>query len=83
MPFGFASTLPNVSGTETEGRLLAKLRRLEEADYFSLGRRTKARREWQDRETLLGPMCEPENAIDGSEAASDARRMTAWLWIDI
>jgi hypothetical protein len=27
-------------------------------------------------------MCKSENAIDGSQAARDDRRMTACLWID-
>jgi hypothetical protein len=45
-------------------------------------KKDQSKREREDREGLLGPMCESENAIDGSETARDDRRMTAWLWID-
>ena len=41
----------------------------------------QSKREREDRQSRLVPMYESENAIDGSEAASDDRRMTAWLWI--
>jgi hypothetical protein len=42
----------------------------------------QSKREREDRQGRLVPMYESENAIDGSEAARDDRRMTAWLWID-
>ena len=45
-------------------------------------KKDQSKREREDRQGPLGPMYESENAIDGSEAARDDRRMTAWLWID-
>jgi hypothetical protein len=40
------------------------------------------KRERKDKQSPLGAMYESENAIDGTEAAKNDRRMTAWLWID-
>ena len=45
-------------------------------------KKDQSKREREGREGPLGPMCESENAIDGSQAARDDRRMTACLWID-
>ena len=40
------------------------------------------KRERKDKQSPLGAMYESENAIDGTEAAKNDRRMTAWLWND-
>ena len=42
----------------------------------------QSKRERDDRQGPLRPMYESENAIDGTAAARDDRRMTACLWND-
>ena len=54
---------------------------LDEGNYVSLGRGQK-KRERVDQQNPLGAMYESENAIGGTEAAKNDRRMTVWLLND-